>query len=290
MTQPRKLATRTLAERIASELDENVHGFVDYVSSSGKRPQRNSKIVVMLDRLLLDELERDPLLSKYHCLIIDEAHERTLSIDILIGMIKNLLRSRSDFHVIITSATLDAQLFESYFETTTFKVSGRMFPVEVIYKPYENERSNVEKIKKVLNNEIMRGENREKYRGHILVFCTSVEEINQLCNEYSTKVGFVAMPLHGKLTSQEQKRIFMPEESLTKLIFSTRIAETSVTIDKIKVVIDTGEDRQTVYDQKKKITAFELKPISKSAAKQRAGRAGRTSAGYCFRLYSKEYE
>lgn len=111
LTQPRKLSTRTLAERIASELDESVHGFVDYVSSGGKNPQKHSKIVLMLDRLLLDELEKDPVLSKYHCLIIDEAHERTLSIDILIGLIQRLLKQRPEFKVIITSATLDAILF-----------------------------------------------------------------------------------------------------------------------------------------------------------------------------------
>ena len=142
LTQPRKLAARTLAERVAMELDEKVHGFIDYVSSTGRKPQSESKIVFMLDRLLLDELERDPLLLRYHCLVIDEAHERTLSIDILTGLVRNLLQKRPDFKVIITSATLDALLFERYFGVKTFRVSGRLYPVDIIYKPLQNLNSN----------------------------------------------------------------------------------------------------------------------------------------------------
>mgnify|MGYP000875025922 FL=1 len=136
LTQPRKIATRTLAERIAFEMGEEVHRFVDYVASSGNSPNPSSKIIVKLDRLLLDEFENDPLLSNYSCLVIDEAHERTISIDVIIGLIANVLRQRKDFKVIVTSATLDAALFEKYFKAKTFKVSGRLYPVEIIYKPY----------------------------------------------------------------------------------------------------------------------------------------------------------
>lgn len=144
-------------------------------------------------------------------MVIDEAHERTLSIDILVGLIKQLLTKRSDFKVIITSATLDAALFERYFDVKTFKVSGRMFPVELIYKSYANETTITDKIKKVLNEEVLRPENRVKYQGHILVFCTTVDEINKLCNEYSNKPGIKPMPLHGKLSPEEQRLIFEPE-------------------------------------------------------------------------------
>ena len=162
----------------------------------------------MLDRLLLDHLLKDPLLSKYHCLVIDEAHERTLSIDILVGLIKGLLQKRPDFKVIITSATLDAALFERYYDAKTFRVSGRMFPVDIEYHPFDKEKSNVDKIKKILNEEVLIDVNKVKYDGHVLVFCTSIEEINILCNEYSDRAQIKALPLHGKLTGDEQKLIF----------------------------------------------------------------------------------
>ena len=129
ITQPRKLATRTLAERVAAEMEESVHSFVDYQASSNSAINEKAKIVFKLDRLVLDELTVDPILSKYCCLVIDEAHERTLSIDIILGLIKNLLQKRKDFKIIVTSASMDTQLFKKYFETEILKVSGRMYPV-----------------------------------------------------------------------------------------------------------------------------------------------------------------
>jgi HrpA-like RNA helicase len=134
---------------------------------------------------------------------------------------------------------------------------------------------------------------KDRFRGHVLTFCTTVAEIDQLCERvanYVDKNYFMVCPLHGKLLPEEQKKAFSESENKFKFIFATRIAETAVTIDKVKVVIDIGYDRETVYDQKKKISSFDVMPISVSAAKQRAGRAGRTSAGWCFRLYGKEFE
>lgn len=146
ITQPRKLATRTLAERIAFELNEAPHGFVDYCTVSNRRTNPRSKILVKLDRLLLDELETDPLLSKYSCLILDEAHERTLSIDVIVGFVQNILEQRKEFKIVLTSATLDASLFEKYFKVDTLKVSGRLYPVEVLYRPYPKFESAEDKI------------------------------------------------------------------------------------------------------------------------------------------------
>lgn len=138
ITQPRKLATRTLASRVASELDEDLHEFVDYQTSLVNKINEKAKIVFKLDRLVLDELKVDPLLSKYSCLVIDEAHERTISIDMILGFVKNLLEVRKQFKVIVTSASMDFKLFEEYFSTSVLRVSGRMFPVKEIFVPYQN--------------------------------------------------------------------------------------------------------------------------------------------------------
>ena len=136
VTQPRRLATRTLAERVAKEMGEMVGGFVDYVASAGRKANKGAKIIFKLDRLVLDEMTEDPLLKNYSCLVIDEAHERTISIDVILGFVKDLLTKRKDFKVIVTSASMDISLFETYFKTKTLKVSGRIFPVSIIYKDY----------------------------------------------------------------------------------------------------------------------------------------------------------
>lgn len=136
VTQPRRLATRTLAERVAKEMGEEVGGFVDYVASAGRKPNKEAKIIFQLDRLVLDEMTNDHLLTNYSCLVIDEAHERTISIDVILGFVKGLLTKRKDFKVIVTSASMDVHLFETYFGGKTLKVSGRTFPVSITYKNY----------------------------------------------------------------------------------------------------------------------------------------------------------
>lgn len=225
-------------------------------------------------------------------MVIDEAHERTISIDVIIGLIKKIVTERKDFKVIITSATLDSALFEQYFKTKTFKVSGRMYPVTIKYLPLKSKERFVDKISECINTEIIpKGNLKNEYRGHILAFCTTVDEINELCDKYRNSLDpkqFVICPLHGKLDPEEQRKAFDKVGDKIKLVFSSRIAETAITIDKVKVVIDLGQDREMVYDQVKRISSFQLMTISQSAAKQRAGRAGRTSAGFCFRLYEED--
>lgn len=290
ITQPRKLATRTLAERVAMEMEENLHGFVDYQASSNKSVNENAKIVFKLDRLVLDELTIDETLSKYCCLVIDEAHERTISIDIVLGLIKKLLERRKDFKIIVTSASMDTKLFRDYFKTEIMKVSGRMYPVKEIFAPYEHEKTLTKKVERLIDNEILVNTSKmvKEYEGHVLVFCSGVDEITELVDTFKRKLNprvFKVFPLHGRLLPEEQKDVFSHSKEF-KFIFASRIAETSITIDGVKVVIDPGEDREMVFDQKTKISSLQLKAISKSSAKQRAGRAGRTNEGFCFRLYS----
>jgi HrpA-like RNA helicase len=155
ITQPRRLATRTVAERVAFEMEESIGGFVDYATSTHKVVSKSAKIIFKLDSVVLDELTEDQTLSNYSCLIIDEAHERTISIDVILGLVKKLLEMRKGFKVIITSASLDAQLFSDYFKTKVYKVSGRLFPVDVIYHPLNYESDIVKKIETVLKKEIL---------------------------------------------------------------------------------------------------------------------------------------
>jgi HrpA-like RNA helicase len=263
---------------------------VDYVASGTKTANPKAKIVFKLDRLVLDELVESPTLDEYSCLVIDEAHERTISIDVILGLVKELLQKRKNFKVIITSASMEISLFEKYFNTKTLKVSGRMFPVNVQYLP-SKEEDTVKKIEKAIDNELLTERNmlKDKYKGHILVFCADTSEIEALTEIFKRKLNhnvFMVIPLHGKLTPEEQRKAFSKTKE-HKLIFASRIAETAITIDGVKVVIDPGWDREMQYDQKTKFSSMKLVEISQSSAKQRAGRAGRTQEGYCLRLYSK---
>jgi HrpA-like RNA helicase len=160
-------------------MEESVHGFVDYLTSGTKTVNPKAKIVFKMDRLVLDELASDPILSKYSCLVIDEAHERTISIDVILGLIKNLLNKRKDFKIIVTSASMDTKLFKEYFKTEILKVSGRMFPVKEFFAPYAHEKETVRKIERVIMNDILVSESKMKpeYEGHILVFCSGVDMI-----------------------------------------------------------------------------------------------------------------
>lgn len=182
VTQPRRLATRSLAERVAKEMGESVGGFVDYVASAGKNVNHKAKIIFKLDRIVLDELTEDPILSNYSCLVIDEAHERTISIDIILGLVKELLKKRKDFKVIVTSASMDIHLFEAYFNVKTLKVSGRMFPVTIAYKDYEKYKDGDKyqmayKIRRVIDEEILYDNSSMKsnFKGHLLCFCSNLD-------------------------------------------------------------------------------------------------------------------
>lgn len=230
-------------------MKQKVGGFIDYVASAGKKANPSAKIIFKLDRLVLDQLTEDQILSNYSCLVIDEAHERTISIDVILGLIKGLLSKRQDFKIIVTSASMDIQLFESYFETTTLKVSGRAFPVSITYKDYSNFRhgdtmQTTKKIQKLINQQILQDSNRMKvqFKGHLLCFCSGIEEITELVKIYQEKLNskiFTVLPLHGKISQAEQRKVF-EATGKHKFIFASRIAETAITIDGVRVVIDPG--------------------------------------------------
>ena len=230
-------------------MEEEVHGFVDYQSSSNaRRLNPDAKIIFKLDRIVLDELTEDPLLSNYCCLVIDEAHERTISIDVIMGRIKYILEHRKDFKIIVTSASLDTALFRDYFNKKILKVEGRMYPVTEIFRPLNFIQDTKQKIERIIFDEVLEADwsrVRDDFKGHILAFCSGIDEITQLVHSFQQKLSdknFKILSLHGRLSSEEQKEVFK-ESKLTKIIFATRIAETSITINGVKVVIDPGMDR-----------------------------------------------
>ena len=289
-TQPRKVAATSLASHVAREMGSTVGKVVGCrVGGNVQTSKEMTGIVYVTDHILLNECLKDPELSKYSCIIIDEAHERSLYSDLLLGMIKKSLIQRPELRVVITSATIDPALFVAYFDQCpVLKVSGRMFPVDVIWK--DGPSSNVENYLQEAVKTAREIHNKED-PGDILVFLTSPAETERAC-EMLTKVerdaNLVCLPLHGKLRQEEQKKVFEEDGDKRKVVFATNCAETSITIPGIKYVVDTGMVKEMKFEPKRNKSSLEVTTINKSSAEQRKGRAGRTQAGKCFRLYSKE--
>ena len=291
-TQPRKLAAISLGEHVSREVKENVGETYGYVATKSKRYEK-TKVVFMTDHSLLNECIADPNLSKYSCVVIDEAHERSIHTDILIALIKRCLPNREDLKVIITSATINPTLFSRYFggkeACPVVEVPGRTYPVEMNWEesevPIVTRKYVSEAVNKV--HDIHIGNYNEP--GDVLVFLTSPAEIEKACKLAleALKNEVVILPLHGKLQPEDQQKVFEPVDGKRKVVFSTNVAETSVTIPGIKYVIDTGLSKELCYDPQKNMNSLEIRPISKSSANQRKGRAGRTAPGECYRLYSQ---
>ena len=297
-TQPRKLAARSLAMHVSREVDEKNGQTYAYFGAES-RWKGKPKVVFMTDHTLLNECIADRRLSKYTAIVIDEAHERSIHTDILIALIKRCLPERQDLRVIVTSATINPKSFSDYFggwdNCPVITVPGRVFPVDVFW----DEISEVALLdRNYVNETVMKAhgihiENKGK-EGDILVFLTSPVEIEQACKlaKETMKNEVVVLPLHGKLQPEEQQKVF--EATLggkRKVVFSTNVAETSVTIPGIKYVIDTGLSKEMGYDPQRNMNSLEIRPISQSSADQRKGRAGRTGPGECHRLFSEhEYE
>jgi pre-mRNA-splicing factor ATP-dependent RNA helicase DHX15/PRP43 len=299
-TQPRRVAAMSVAQRVADELDVTLGEEVGYSIRFEDKTGPSTILKYMTDGMLLREAMTDPDLARYSVLILDEAHERTLATDILMGLLKDVALRRPDLKIIVMSATLDAQKFQAYFNNAPLLlVPGRTHPVEIYYTS-EAEKDYLEaSIRTVLQIHAT------EPAGDILVFLTGEEEIEDACRRITAEVDDMienadagpirVYPLYGSLPPAQQQRIFDPAPTSRtpngrpgrKVIVSTNIAETSLTIDGIVYVVDPGFSKQKVYNPRIRVESLLVSPISRASAKQRAGRAGRTRPGKCFRLYTE---
>lgn len=299
-TQPRRVAAMSVAQRVANEMDVKLGEEVGYNIRFENVTSSKTILSYMTDGMLLREAMNDHNLSRYSCIILDEAHERTLATDILMGLLKEVAVRRPDLKIVIMSATLDAQKFQKYFmDAPLLAVPGRTHPVEIFYTP-EPERDYVEAaLRTVLQIHATEGE------GDILLFLTGEEEIEDACRKIQLEADemireadagpLVVYPLYGTLPPAQQQKIFNPAPAPLrpggrpgrKVIVGTNIAETSLTIDGIVYVVDPGFSKQKVYNPRIRVESLLVSPISKASAQQRAGRAGRTRPGKCFRLYTE---
>ena len=285
-TQPRRIAARTVAERIAQELKSPLGDAVGYQVRFSDQTSPNSFIKLMTDGILLAEIQRDRYLSKYDTIIIDEAHERSLNIDFLLGYLKSLLLNRPELKLIITSATIDIEKFSTHFDKApVIEVSGRTFPVEIIYSgPDIVERDRNQAIVDCLEDI----EQNQK-PGDVLVFLSGEREIREasLALRRAQLSHTEIVPLYARLSLAEQSKIFSPHKG-RRVILSTNVAETSLTVPGIRYVIDTGRARVSRYSFRTKVQRLPIESISQASANQRAGRCGRVADGVCYRLYQAE--
>ncbi|XP_071802990.1 uncharacterized protein [Asterias amurensis] len=296
-TQPRRVAALTLSKRVAEEYGCQVGEEVGYFVGNKKSVSAKTVVTFMTDRKLLNLIIADPNLSDYTCVIVDEAHERSVDTDILLATLKKLLRSRKDLHLLIMSATIDTTLFSNYLgECKEIKVPGRTFPVDKQWIGDDVSIGEGDYVGKAVKQTAK--VHRDEKEGDILVFLTSANEIEQACRDLSTSLGqrpddqdkeALILPLHGRLQPEDQMKVFVDAKAgQRKIIFATNVAETSVTIKGIRYVIDTGVVKECQYDPKRSMSLLKVTTITQASAQQRAGRAGRTGPGVCYRLYTKE--
>lgn len=287
-TQPRRLAARSVAIRLAEELKSEVGDLVGYKVRFSDNVQETTLIKLMTDGILLAEVQQDRLLTQYDTIIIDEAHERSLNIDFILGYLKQILNKRPDLKVIITSATIDVERFSRHFNhAPIIEVSGRTYPVEVRYRPFVNDEDSSDDFQAIINaiDEL----SVQDKLGDILIFLTGEREIRDLA-EVLNKLDLQhteIVPLYARLSASEQNRIFQTHKG-RRIILSTNVAETSLTVPGIKFVIDPGKARISRYSYRTKVQRLPIEPISQASANQRKGRCGRTSEGICIRLYDEQ--
>lgn len=289
-TQPRRLAARTVAQRIAQELNTELGGLVGYQVRFTDRVSEGTAVKLMTDGILLVEMQRDRLLRKYDTIIIDEAHERSLNIDFLLGYLKRILPQRPDLKLIITSATIDVESFSRHFDgAPIIEVSGRTFPVETLYLGSAEGKEKDEGVQEQivsLVEDIDTGQ--FGVRGDILVFLSGERDIRELAKALRVATSLDILPLYARLSQAEQNRVFdISRRRGIRVVLATNVAETSITVPGIRYVIDPGEARISRYSYRTKVQRLPIEPISQASANQRQGRCGRVQAGVCIRLYSE---
>lgn len=311
-TQPRRLAATSVARRVAEELGSELGDWVGYQIRFNDRSGANTAIKLMTDGILLAESQRDPMLRRYDTIIIDEAHERSLNIDFLLGFLKQLLPCRPDLKLIITSATIDAERFSTHFQmggkpAPVIEVSGRLYPVEVLYRPVlreeeaeagsarrsafgqgaapsqDEERDLIDAVVDAVAECARHGS------GDILVFLPGEREIREASEALRKHhpPGTEVLALFARLSQAEQERIFRPQGNARRVVLATNVAETSLTVPGIRYVVDSGLARVKRYSWRNKVEQLRIEPISQASANQRAGRCGRIGPGVCIRLYDE---
>jgi len=286
-TQPRRIAARTVAQRIADELDVPLGGAVGYAVRFDDRASEDTLVRLVTDGLLLAEIRRDPLLRRYDTVIVDEAHERSLNIDFLLGCLHRILPRRPELKLIITSATIDAERFSEHFGGAPIvEVSGRTYPVEVRYRPPREDEELLDALADTV--EELLGER----DGDVLAFFSGEREIRDAAELLTGRLGpgVEVLPLYSRLAAAEQQKVFGRKKSRQprRVVLATNVAETSVTVPGIRFVVDTGLARISRYSTRLKVQRLPIEPISRASADQRKGRCGRVSDGICVRLYSEE--
>ncbi|MEN4981869.1 ATP-dependent RNA helicase HrpA [Acinetobacter modestus] len=305
-TQPRRLAARSVSQRIAEEVGQKLGEAIGFKIRFNEQGSQDSIVRLMTDGILLAELTNDRFLSKYDTIIIDEAHERSLNIDFIMGYLKQLLPKRPDLKVIVTSATLDVNRFSQYFnDAPIFEVEGRSFPVEVRYRPISelsiigSDDDEFDDFEENLPRAVVQAVEEcfadAEGKGHpehadILIFASTEQEIREL-QETLQKYGprhTEVLPLYARLALAEQQKIFSPSGKGRRIIIATNVAETALTVPNIRYVIDSGFARISRYNYRSRVQRLPIEAISQAAANQRKGRCGRIAAGVCIRLYSEE--
>nr|MCR5378868.1 ATP-dependent RNA helicase HrpA [Fibrobacter sp.] len=301
VTEPRRLAAISIADRLREELKDET--LVSTKIRFWEQGQSDAPIKVMTDGILLQEFRRDRLFRQYSAIVIDEAHERSLNIDILLGIFKTVLQARPEFKLIVASATLDAKLFEEFYDNScVLEAEGRTFPVDVEYF-FRRETRDERRESSVVRDISGKGDSglldeardaildlETRHRDHLLCFLPTERDIQDLAGELAHELDsatFDILPLYGRMSPDEQRRIFRHTEK-TRVVLATNIAETSLTIPGIAYVVDTGTARISRYNAQSRIQGLPVEDISKASARQRTGRAGRVKPGVCIRLYSPE--
>ncbi len=293
VTQPRRIAALSVSDFIARQIGKTIPDTVGYTMRFEDKTDDSTVIKIMTDGILLQELKGDRTLSRYSVLMVDEAHERSLNIDFILGMLKGILAQRPEFRVIVSSATINVEVFSEYFDgCPVVSIDAPMYPVELVYTPPQiegDQESLLAAIRDIVDRILRKGAS-----GDILIFLQgelAIKDCVQMLAELDTKEELALIPLYARLAHEDQAKVFLEYPGKRKVIVATNIAETSVTIDGVVHVIDSGLAKMNFYSPKTFTESLIEVPVSKASCNQRRGRAGRTSPGVCYRLYTrKDYE